>query len=81
VPALALALGVWSNSGRLFEMLYFPIWFLGVFSGGRVWPFDFLGRGNQPAAVNVPTLYVVTTAILLALAFIGRRKQLYVSLR
>ena len=81
VPALALALGVWTNSGRLFEMLYFAIWFLGVCSGGHVWPLDFLGRGNQPAAVSVPTLYVVVTAVLLALAVIGRRKQLYLSLR
>jgi hypothetical protein len=81
VPALALALGVWTNSGRLFEMLYFAIWFLGVFSGGRVWPLDFLGRGNQPAGVSVPTLYVVVTAVLLALAVLGRRKQLYLSLR
>ena len=81
VPALALALGVWTNSGRLFEMLYFTIWFLGVLSGGHVWPLDFLGRGDQPAAVSVPTLYIVVTAILLALAVIGRRKQLYLSLR
>jgi hypothetical protein len=80
VPALALALGVWTNSGRLFEMLYFVIWALGVLSGGGVWPLDFLGRGDQ-SAVSTPTLYIVVTAVLLALAVIGRQKQLHASLR
>jgi hypothetical protein len=81
VPALGLALGVWTNSGRLFEMLFFTIWFLGVLSGGHAWPLDFLGRGTQPAAVSIPAFYVVVTAILLALSVIGRRKQLYLSVR
>jgi hypothetical protein len=81
VPALALTLGVWTSSGRLFEMLYFLIWFLGVFSGGHVSPLDFLGRGDQSAAVDTPTYYVAVTAVLLALAVMGRRKQLYASLR
>lgn len=81
VPALALALGVWTNSGRLFEMIYFLVWFLGVYSGGRVWPLDFLGRGGHPSAVSIPSIYLLITAGLIAWAVVGRRKQIYTSLR
>ena len=81
VPALALALGVWTNSGRLFEMVYFMVWLLGVYSGGRVWPLDFLGRGDQSVAIGVPVYYLVLTAFLLALAVMGQRQQITASLR
>jgi len=81
VPALALALGVWTNSGRLFEMIYFLVWFLGVYSGGHIWPLDFLGRGGHSVAVSIPSIYLLITAVLLAWAVIGRRKQIQTSLR
>jgi hypothetical protein len=81
VPALALALGVWTNSGRLFEMIYFLIWLLGVYSGGRFWPLDFLGRGGKSAAIGVPWYYLVFTLFLLVIAVTGRRKQITASLR
>jgi hypothetical protein len=81
VPALALALGVWTNSRRLFEMVYFMVWLLGVYSGGRIWPLDFLGRGDQSVAIGVPVYYLVLTVFLLALAVVGRRQQITAPLR
>jgi hypothetical protein len=75
VPSLALTLGVWTNSGRLFEMLYFLIWFLGVYSGGRLWPLDFLGRGDQSAAISTPVYYIAVTAVFKARAGMGRPKK------
>jgi hypothetical protein len=75
VPALALALGVWTRSGRTFEMVYSVIWFLGVVSAGRVWPLDFMGRGDKSVAAGVPAYYVLLTALLLAISLVGRRRQ------
>jgi hypothetical protein len=81
VPALALTTGVWTSSGRLFEIVYFLIWLLAVYSGGRVWPLDFLGRSDQSVAIGVPAYFLVVTAVLLVLAVAGRRKQITTSLR
>jgi len=81
VPALALAMGVWTGSRRWFEMLYFVIWFLGVNSQGRVQLLDFLGRGGASAGTDAPGIYLLITAMLLVLALVGRRKQIHGSLR
>jgi len=81
VPALALAVGVWTSSRRWFEMLYFAIWFLGVNSRGRVQLLDFLGRGGTSAGTDTPGFYLLITAMLLVLALVGRRKQIHESLR
>jgi hypothetical protein len=81
VPALALALGIWTNSGRIFEIVYFLIWLLAVYSRGRVWPLDFLARSDQSVALGIPAYYLALTAGLLALAVAGRHKQITTSLR
>ncbi len=78
VPTLALALGVWTNSGRLFEIVYFVIWFLGVWHPVRL--FDFTGRsGSDPVAI--PLSYLALTGLLLVLAALGRQKQVMLSTR
>jgi hypothetical protein len=73
VPSLALALGVWSRSPRLFEVVYLALWYVG-FNG--VPAFDFMGLGNASAGQGHSSIYLVLAPILLAVSAIGRRHQL-----
>lgn len=74
VPALALALGVWSNGRRLFEIVYVILWYLGIVAGAEI--FDFLGTTDTAAASWVPLFYFCVTGLLLVIAVAGRKKQL-----
>ncbi len=78
VPSLALALGVWTNSGRTFEIAYFAIWFLGIW--GHVSILDFMARSGTTSAVT-PFGYLVITALLLLLTVLGRQKQIMMAFR
>jgi len=81
VPALALALGVWTNGPRMFEMVYFILWFLGIYSGGSIAMFDFLGRNQVNAQFGIPIYYILLTAVLMILAVTGRHKQIASALK
>lgn len=74
IPTLALALGVWSSSSKLFEAVYAFLWYLGPIN--QLAAFDFMGATRAAVAAGVPVIYLIITLILLALAFIGRRRQL-----
>ena len=37
IPTLALALGVWSGSGKLFEVVFLVLWYSAPCSGCRPW--------------------------------------------
>ncbi len=76
VPALALALGVWSGSSRLFEAVYVVLWYAGPIS--HVSALDFMGAWMDSASRGVPWYYLGATAALLTIAFLGRRRQLQV---
>lgn len=74
IPSMALALGVWSGSGRLFEVLYLILWYMGPMN--RIPPLDFVGT-TQPAAGGAPVVtFLALGAALAALALLGRRRQL-----
>ena len=73
IPSLALALGVWSGTGRLFELVYLVWWYLLV--NGSV-PLDFMGLNEEALARGVPLFYFSLTGVLLLLGFIGRRRQI-----
>ena len=70
IPSLALALGVWSGSGKLFEAVYLVIWYIGPMN--RTPQLDFLGATGQGS----PLFWLVATALLAALAAAGRKWQL-----
>ena len=74
VPALALAIGTWTSSPRLFEIVYAVWWFMGVLS--QMVPMDFLGRTDQSVGALMPVYYAVLTIAFLVLAAAGRRKQI-----
>jgi len=74
VPSLALAFGTWSGSGKLFEVLYLILWYMGPMN--RIPALDFVGV-TQPGSGAAPVVsFLLATAVLAALAVAGRRRQL-----
>ena len=70
IPSLALALGVWSNSHKLFEVLYITLWYLGPMN--KIAAVDFLGANSSG---NIGFFIPFSIALTVA-AFIGRMRQL-----
>lgn len=75
-PALALALGVWVGNSRAFETLYPLLWYIGVIN--QVPAFDYAGATAEGLAMGMPVVYLGITAGLVALAVIGRWRQLQI---
>ncbi len=69
IPSLALALGVWSKSQKLFEVMYVALWYL-VMNG--ISAVDYLGANSSG---NI-RFFMPLTLSLIVMAFIGRAKQL-----
>jgi len=74
IPSLALAAGVWTKSGKLFEVLYLLIWYIGPMS--RTPFLDFIGATKTAAGSRAPAVFAVATLALLACALLGRRRAL-----
>lgn len=68
VPSLALALGVWSRSNKLFEVLYATWWYIGPVN--KVAALDFTGLSGSSFAL----FYLVIATGLLVMAFVGRAR-------
>lgn len=73
IPALALALGVWSGTSKVFEGLYTAWWYVGP--AQPIPALDFMGASPQLSA-RIPVYYLVATMALLAVAAFGRRRQI-----
>jgi hypothetical protein len=71
IPSLALAAGVWTGSGKLFEILYLVLWYLGPLQ--RFAPLDFAGSHGVTAAT---AWFAAAVPALMALAFVGRRRAM-----
>jgi hypothetical protein len=69
IPSLALALGVWSKSHKLFEILHVTIWYL-ILNG--VEAVDYLGTHRNG---NIG-FFIPVSLGLLVFAFFGRARQL-----
>jgi hypothetical protein len=74
VPAMALALGTWSGSAKLFEVLYMLLWYGGPMN--RIPAIDFVGTTQPAAGPGVPATFLALAAGLMGLAVLGRRRQL-----
>jgi hypothetical protein len=70
IPSFALALGVWSNSHKLFEVLYMVVWYVGPLN--NIPPVDFLGSNSDG---NIG-FFIPFSIVLIIAAFIGRARQL-----
>ena len=74
IPSLALALGVWSGTSKLFEGLYVALWYVGPLN--RVPGLDFTGSADGPQTGRFALMYLGFAVILVAAAFFKRARQL-----
>ena len=74
IPSLALCLGVWTGSSKVFEFLYTLLWYIGPMNG--VAPLDFMGVVPGSVEAGVWLGYLGATVVLVVLAFMGRKLQL-----
>jgi hypothetical protein len=74
VPSFALALGAWSRSSRLFEVLYLFWWYIGPFNA--IAPLDYAGASKDAGSLEATAIYALATLVLLILGFFGARRQL-----
>jgi hypothetical protein len=74
IPTLALALGVWSGSSKLFEALYMVIWYIGPISG--LASLDFMGATADSIALQQRWFIPLVTVVLLGLAALGRARMI-----
>jgi len=70
IPSLALALGVWSGTGKPFEIVYISLWYLGPLN--KVPGLDFIGAQTD----GRPGFFIPFSLALIAFAFLGRSRQL-----
>jgi len=73
IPTLALALGVWSGTSKLFEVVYMLLWYAGPVN--RIESLDFMGSSPSLPLSRV-LVYGLLTILLFALAAVGRRRQI-----
>ncbi|MEK6220659.1 MAG: hypothetical protein N2D54_00230, partial [Chloroflexota bacterium] len=73
VSALGLALGVWSGSGRFFQIVYLVWWYLAV--NGEI-SLDFLSITQAGIERGTPMTYLVLMIGLMFAAGVGRRLRL-----
>jgi hypothetical protein len=74
IPSLALFLGVWTGSSKVFEFLYTLLWYIGPMN--EVTSLDFMGIVPASVETGVWLWYFGVTVILVILAFMGRKLQL-----
>ncbi len=74
VPSLALALGVWTNGSRTFEIVYLVLWYISIQSGATA--FDYRGVTEEAVSSGIPFYYFIIAIILIFLAIFGRKKQI-----
>jgi hypothetical protein len=70
IPSLALASGVWSETSKLFEILYMVIWYLGPLN--KVPGLDFIGSHSN----GYPQFFIPFSIVLITFAVFGRARQL-----
>ncbi len=73
IPTLALALGVWSGSNKLFEVVYMLLWYVGPVN--RMESVDFMGASSN-LQLGRMLVYGLFTILLFTFAVVGRNRQL-----
>jgi hypothetical protein len=73
IPSMALALGTWSGTSKLFEVVYLLLWYVGPMSATP--ELDYLTVRDQTLAQGSPLVFLVATGFKLGIAFLGRRRQ------
>lgn len=70
IPSLALALGVWSETSKPFEIVYLTLWYLGPMN--NVPNLDFIGARSN----GHPQIFIPLALALIMFAVFGRARQL-----
>lgn len=73
IPSLALAMGTWSGSSKLFEVVYLLWWYVGPLNQQET--LNFMGAGEN-VRVDLLWAYWIGTGILIVLAILGRWRQI-----
>lgn len=73
IPALALALGIWTGTSRTFEIVYLLWWYAIVNGAAEI---DFMGTTERALEGGRPLLFLGIALALLILAGVGRYRQL-----
>ncbi len=71
MPAMALFLGVLTQTKRVFEVAYFLLWYMGPLNG--IWFLDYMGASF--ASWQLSLSYLGLAGILLVVSIIIRRQQ------
>ncbi len=71
IPAMALCLGVLSQTSRVFEVAYFLLWYMGPLNG--IWFLDYMGASF--ASWQLSSTYLGLAGILLFVSIIIRKQQ------
>jgi hypothetical protein len=74
-PSLALALGCWSGTSKLFQAIYLFVWYLASVQG-VIWV-DFMGHFPRTVQLGIPWVVAILTIALLVVAAFGRRRQVW----
>jgi hypothetical protein len=74
IPTFALSLGVWSGTGKPFEILYTLLWYIGPLHAMPT--LDFMGSAPATAATRYPLIYLGIAAVMAVAALDGRKRQL-----
>ena len=74
IPSLALALGCWSGSSKLFQAVYLFLWYLATVQG--IFFLDFMGHLPMSGTASLSWIYLILALILLAAATLSRQRQL-----
>ncbi|KAA3644855.1 MAG: hypothetical protein DWQ07_15750 [Chloroflexi bacterium] len=73
IPSLALALGVWNKTSRLFEIVYLMWWYIAI---NGVPALDFMGVTQEAIDGNYWLTYLLISVGLFSAAWFGRRRVL-----
>jgi hypothetical protein len=77
IPSMALVLGVWSRTSKLFEVIYSILWYLGPMNKENgLAMIDYLGIHTGSPVYSQPLLFASFILGMLVLAYVGRRTQL-----
>jgi hypothetical protein len=74
IPTFALSLGVWSGTGKPFEILYTLLWYIGPLHAMPT--LDFMGSAPATAATRYPLMYLGAAGVLAVASLAGRKRQL-----
>lgn len=76
IPSMALAMGIWSGTSKLFEALYLTLWYVGPVNHYPA--LDYAGITAVSGTTVLPVTWIGLALVFAALAIIGRYRQIYV---